>query len=78
MKFPYLVHRRYNTTTLPDIGRVNLALLMREFDFLLVNKLAQFSLNKASPIAKGAIITEARKLAGDALLEALLTAYRPK
>lgn len=78
MKFPYIVHRRYNTTTLPDIGRVNIALLMKEFDFLLVNKLAQFTLSKASPITKGAIVTEARKLAVDALLEALLTAYRPK
>ena len=78
MKFPYIVHRRYNTTTLPDIGRINIALLMREFDFLLVNKLAQFTLNKSSPIAKGAIVAEARKLAVDALLEALLISYRPK
>ena len=78
MKFPYIVHRRYNTTTLPDIGRVNIALLMREFDFILVNKLAQFTLNRASPITKGAIVTEARKLAVDALLESLLAAYRPK
>lgn len=78
MKFPYIVHRRYNTTTLPDIGRVNIALLMREFDFILVNKLAQFTLNKASPITKGAIVAEARKLAVDALLESLLISYRPK
>ena len=78
MKFPYLVHRRYNTTTLPDIGRVNIALLMREFDFILVNKLAKFTLDKSSPISRGAIVTEARNLAVDALLEALLAAYRPK
>ena len=78
MNFPYIEHRRYNTTTLPDIGRINIALLMREFDFLLVNTLAQFTLNKASPIAKGAIVAEARKLAVDALLEALLVSYRPK
>ena len=78
MKFPYLVHRRYNTTTLPDIGRVNLALLMREFDFILANKLAQFALKKGSPISKTEILNSARDLAAETLLETLLIAYRPK
>ena len=78
MKFPYLVHRRYNTTTLPDIGRVNVSLLMREYDFILANKMAQFALKKGSPISKSEILNAARDLAAEALLEALLIAYRPK
>lgn len=81
MKFPFLVHRRYNTTTLPDIGRVNLALFMREFDFKYVNNLGQSILTgfpEVDATTKARILDAARIAASRAIEDALLLAYRPK
>lgn len=79
--FSFFKRKKYNITTLPDISRINLNLLFREFESILLLKLSNLDIKNAD-LPKdqrvAAIINVSKDLALASIKEAVTIAYRPK
>jgi hypothetical protein len=81
MNFNIFKRKKYNSTTLPDISRINLNKFYQEFENKLLRKMAQADLNNTSygqPYRVADVIQKSKNIALESAREAMVLAYRPK
>lgn len=79
--FSFFKRKRYNTSTLPDISRINLNLFFREFESIFLLKLSNLDIKNAELSKENrvaSVINKSKDLALEAVKEAVAVAYRPK